>query len=122
MPNRVGLKISFIEGLYGHIHPYLIWPRHLWCVVFWIIIIGAFIISKRTSIPSYKVYRIAWLVMVIHVVAQSAYGLFLYQKYENKYNQIALSAGYVPFNLSVIGKNGAEVDIINTSLISKDKL
>lgn len=91
-------------------------------VVFWVAILAAFIISKRTSIPSYKVYRMAWLVMLIHVAAQSAYGLFLYQEYGKKYDQVALSADFVPFNFSVFGKKDGRVDIIKTALFTKDQL
>jgi inner membrane protein len=91
-------------------------------LVFWVVILVAFMIARKKNSSSYKVYRIAWLVMAIHVVAQSLYGYFIYQQYENKYEQIALSADFVPFNFSVIGKKEGKVDIIDTSFFKEDQI
>lgn len=91
--------------------------------VFWIIMVAAFIISKRSTLwPSQKVYRLAWLVMGLHVIIQSLYGLHLYNQYEGKYKEVALSAGFIPFNFTVIGKSDGIVDIIDTSIIDQDKI
>lgn len=91
-------------------------------LVFWVVILAAFIIAKRKTISSYKVYRFAWLVMAIHVVVQSLYGYFIYQHYEKQYDQIALSADFVPFNYLVIAKKDDKVDIIDTSLLKEDQI
>lgn len=90
--------------------------------VFWIIMLGAFIMAKRSTLPSQKIYRTAWLVMGLHVIIQSAYGLNIYNQYEEKYDEVALSAGFIPFNFTVIGKSEKIVDIIDTSIINEDKV
>lgn len=90
--------------------------------VFWIIMLVAFIISKRSKRSSQKIYRLAWFVMGVHVLIQSLYGFYIYNQYEEKYKDIALSAGFIPFNFTVIGKSGENVDIINTRFIADDKI
>jgi inner membrane protein len=90
--------------------------------VFWIIMLAAFIISKRSKRSSQKIYRLAWFVMGVHVLIQSLYGFYIYNQYEEKYKDIALSAGFIPFNFTVIGKSGENVDIIDTSFIADDKI
>lgn len=90
--------------------------------IFWIIIITAFIIAKRTKFSSQNVYRLAWCVMFIHVIIQSIYGYGLYHQYEGKYHQLALSADFIPFSFTVIGKEGETVDIIDTSLVGDDTI
>lgn len=90
--------------------------------IFWIVIISAFILAKRTKISSQKIYRTAWLVMAIHVIVQSLFGYFVYHQYEGKYHELALSANFIPFSFTVIGKVGETVDIIDTSLAGHDKI
>lgn len=90
--------------------------------VFWIIILAAFIIAKHSTLRSQKIYRLAWLVMGIHVIIQSAYGFYIYNQYEGEYKEVALSAGFIPFNFTVIGKSDDIVDIIDTSFINDDQI
>lgn len=91
-------------------------------VVFWIVILAAFIIARRSRVPSYKVYRMAWLVMALHVLTQSVYGYFIYHHYEKKYDQIALDADFIPFHFSVFGKKEGKVDIIDTTFYKEDQI
>lgn len=90
--------------------------------VFWIIILAAFIISKRSTLPTQKIFRLAWFVMGLHVIIQSVYGFYIYSQYDGKYEEVALSAGFVPFNFTVIGKSEEIVDIIDTSFIKEDQI
>ncbi len=90
--------------------------------VFWIIMLTAFIIAKRSTLPSQKIYRLAWLVMGLHVIIQSVYGFDIYNQYEGKYEEVVLSAGFVPFNFTVIGKSEEIVDIIDASIIDDDQI
>ncbi|WP_102348557.1 metal-dependent hydrolase [Bacillus sp. Marseille-P3661] len=90
--------------------------------VFWITILTAFIVSKRPQFNSNKVYQIAWIVMLLHVIVQSAYGLYIYNQYDSKYSQVALSAGFIPFHFTVIGKQEQTIDIIETIMFADDKV
>lgn len=90
--------------------------------VFWLVILSAFVISKRTNFSSKKIYRVAWGIMVLHVIVQSLYGYFLYHQYEGKYHELALSADFTPFSFTVIGKEGGTVDIIDTALVENDTI
>ncbi|EKN68888.1 metal-dependent hydrolase [Schinkia azotoformans] len=90
--------------------------------VLWIIILAAFVISKRPTLPTQKIFRLAWLAMGLHVIIQSVYGFYIYSQYDGNYEEVALSAGFVPFNFTVIGKSEEIVDIIDTSFIKEDQI
>jgi inner membrane protein len=89
--------------------------------VFWIIIGSAFFLSryKKASRPLY--FRVAWVLMVIHVLVQSIQGYYLHQKYENNNNQIALSAGFIPTSFQVITKNEATITIYEDGIFQPRK-
>ncbi|PLT29977.1 metal-dependent hydrolase [Peribacillus deserti] len=88
--------------------------------VIWFIFIFSFIVSKtRSSVKEYSIYRIAWGVICLHILVQSAQGYILYNQYKPGYDQVALSASFIPWHFSVIGKNGGTVDILHDSLLTK---
>lgn len=91
--------------------------------VIWFIFLLTFVASKvRKEIKEYRLYRIGWAVILFHVMLQSIQGYILYEQYKPRYEQVALSASFVPWNYSIIGKNGENVDIIDDSLLTKERL
>lgn len=46
----------------------------------------------------------------------------LHHQYEDKYEQIALSASFLPWHFTVIGKNENKVEIIDDALFTKPTL
>ncbi|NSL50990.1 metal-dependent hydrolase [Calidifontibacillus erzurumensis] len=90
--------------------------------VFWIIMLGAFIIAKRSSIPSQKVFRTAWLLVAVHIAAQSLCGYIIYEQHEENYEKIALSANFIPYHFTVIGKKDDIVEIVEDNLFQSEKL
>ncbi|CAM3484974.1 metal-dependent hydrolase [Aeromicrobium ponti] len=88
-------------------------------LVFWIIIGTAFIFSKRNKLHSPYYYKMAWAFMLLHVIVQSTQGFLLYKQYDGQYDQVALSAGFVPWTYSVITKKEDEVIIFNDNLFQE---
>ncbi|RSD28259.1 metal-dependent hydrolase [Mesobacillus subterraneus] len=90
--------------------------------VFWIIFAGAFIVSRKNKAKSPRFFKLAWVFIALHVIVQSVQGWMLYNQYEDDYEQIALSAGFIPWTYTVITKNDSEVAIYQDNLFSDRKL
>ncbi|MFC4319920.1 metal-dependent hydrolase [Litchfieldia salsa] len=85
-------------------------------VVFWVIMLTAMIFTRFKKKNSYKSFRFAWVLIALHISIQSLQGYFLYQQYEGKYDQLALSASFVPWNYTLIGKKADVVEITDDAL------
>jgi inner membrane protein len=90
--------------------------------VFWIIIGTAFIASRVNKMKSPYYFKFAWAFIALHVIVQSVQGWLIYNQYEKEYEQIALSAGFIPWTYTVITKNENEVAIFQDNLFSEKKL
>ncbi|MFP3121858.1 metal-dependent hydrolase [Ectobacillus funiculus] len=90
--------------------------------IIWFILLVAFIIARRPRFSPHLVYKWAFACIVLHVFVQSAQGYALYQTYKTKYEQLTLSASFLPGHFSVIGKNENIVEITDDSIFSKPKL
>jgi inner membrane protein len=91
-------------------------------LVFWVVIGAAFLLSRKKAIKERpKYFRIAWALMFLHVLTQSAQGYFLYQKYNQDYEQIALSAGFVPTSFQIITKNNDTIIIYQDGIFQERK-
>jgi inner membrane protein len=84
--------------------------------VFWIIIGGAFFLSRKKKEKRPAYFRIAWGLIVIHVIAQSIQGYYFYEKYNQEFDQIALSAGFIPTTFQVITKKEATITIFEDGI------
>lgn len=94
-------------------------------VVFWFIMGGCYLFvrlqRKRSSkrgqgVASHSVYRFAWLLMCLHVLIQSAQGFVIYQSVASDYEQHTLSASFVPWHFTVIGKEQGQVELSQATL------
>ncbi|GHH99486.1 metal-dependent hydrolase [Neobacillus kokaensis] len=87
--------------------------------VFWGIIGSCYYLSRKkvTKRPYY--FRAAWLLMALHVVLQSLQGYYFYQKYNQDYEQIALSAGFIPTTFQVIAKQEGSVTILQDGIFQR---
>jgi inner membrane protein len=91
--------------------------------VFWFLMLAGFIVSrKKEANERYKVFRVVWLLMIAHVAIQSAQGYIIYDEAKEKYEDVALAAGFVPTQFQVIGKDGNEVEIVKDSIFIKPEL
>jgi inner membrane protein len=90
-------------------------------LVFWIIMAAAYFFTKKNKSKSPYYFKMAWAFMLLHVVIQSTQGYLIYKQYDEKYEQVALSAEFVPWTYSVITKKEDEVTIFNDTLFTEKK-
>lgn len=90
--------------------------------VFWVILGAAFAASKINKPKSPAYFKLAWIFIALHVVVQSVQGWMLYNQYESEYEQIALSAGFIPWTYTVIAKNEDVVNIYQDNLFKERTL
>lgn len=84
-------------------------------LVIWSIIFAGFVVARYGKYVKHMVYKWTWLLIVIHIMIQSTQGYIVYQQYSDQYEQHALSASFMPWYFSVIGKNEGEIDIIEAT-------
>lgn len=89
--------------------------------VFWMIIGGAFFLSRKKKEKRPIYFRVAWLLIVLHVFIQSFQGYYFYHKYNNEYDQIALSAGFIPTTFQIITKTEATITIFEDGIFHPKK-
>lgn len=89
--------------------------------VFWMILGVSFYLSRRNKLRGPFYFRIAWVLIALHITIQSIQGYFLYQQYSDEYDQVALSAGFVPWTFSVITKYDSTVAIYQDNLFMNKK-
>ncbi|WP_010272879.1 metal-dependent hydrolase [Paenibacillus senegalensis] len=87
-------------------------------LVFWGLMLGGLLVSIiwRRGKPKFAVYRAVWALIALHVVIQSAQGYAVYQQASPYYEQVALSAEFVPGVFTVIGKEGEKVELSRATL------
>ncbi|MCM3716451.1 metal-dependent hydrolase [Alkalihalobacillus oceani] len=85
-------------------------------VVIWTIFLSAFLLKRFSSLSASGIFRWAWVMIALHIVIQSALGLTFLHEAKKEYEHAALSADFVPWQYTVIGKNGEEVDLALVSL------
>ncbi|WP_342665001.1 hypothetical protein [Shimazuella kribbensis] len=57
--------------------------------------------------------------IILHFAIQSIQGYVIYEQYKTTYQDIALSASFIPWHYTVVGKNNNTVDIISDSLLTE---
>ncbi|GAA0379195.1 metal-dependent hydrolase [Bacillus horti] len=94
-------------------------------LTFWAIMLLSFLFvrlkkklpfTKHKQIRSHFVYRAAWLLMILHIIVQSTQGYTIYQQTASSYEEHTLSATFVPWNFTVIGKKGETVELSHANL------
>ncbi len=91
--------------------------------VIWGLISSGFILSKlKKQWKSSFIFKMVLLAITAHIVIQSGQGYILYQQSKNYYEQIALSASFLPGHFQIIGKKGELVEISDASLLSGRKV
>ncbi|WP_264736979.1 metal-dependent hydrolase [Cytobacillus firmus] len=90
-------------------------------LVFWTIMGIAYIFSRRNKLKSPYYFKMAWAFLLLHVMIQSAQGFMIYKQYNDQYDQVALSADFIPWTFSVITKKDDEITIFNDNLFKKEE-
>lgn len=89
--------------------------------VFWTIMVAAFVLSKKNKQKSPYYFKMAWAFMSLHLIIQTTQGFLIYSQYDEKYNQVALAADFVPWTYSVVVKQNDTVTIFQDNLFQEAK-
>jgi inner membrane protein len=84
--------------------------------VIWTIFIISFVLKKFSRWTPNQIFRGAWLAIALHVLIQTGQGMYIVNDIKNDYEKITLSADFIPWQYTVIGKNGNTVEISLASL------
>jgi len=88
-------------------------------VVFWVAILAGWLCAffiKRW--PSHYMLRAAWAVMAIHILAQTAQVYAIHREMGAQFEEMAVSASFIPGQFQAFGKLQGKVEIFAVSLFS----
>ncbi len=92
-------------------------------LVFWTLMLVGWLTAKfgkhLLKWPSHKIFRAVWLLMALHIGFQTLQGSYLVNTHKSDYEQVALSADFVPGVFTLIGKQGDEVILKKGSVWSE---
>ncbi|GAE34345.1 metal-dependent hydrolase [Halalkalibacter akibai] len=91
-------------------------------VIWFILLIGFIIVKRNKKIKRYKVWRIAWLFIIIHISIQCVQGLVIHNEATQQYNHVALSANFIPGQFTVVGKNEHVIHLYTSTIWSENQL
>lgn len=91
-------------------------------LVFWVLIGGGYLLKKVKGYSAHVTFKWVWALMALHVGIQSAQGAVLYAEAKQTYEQVALSASFVPWHFSIVGKAGNQVDILQAAVWKSPQL
>jgi inner membrane protein len=82
-------------------------------LVFWALMLAGFLYARfgPRKWPAHIIYRAVWLFIVLQVLSQSVQGYILYQQHRAQYEQLTLVADFIPFQFTVVGKNGDLIEL-----------
>ncbi|MGA9466496.1 MAG: metal-dependent hydrolase [Exiguobacterium marinum] len=89
--------------------------------VYWGIFLVAWLVARKQEVR-YKTYRYAWAALVLYVAIQSAQGAYLYHTYADDYDEVALSASFIPTQFTVITKTDESVSLFKDSIYQETTL
>ncbi|WP_028594906.1 metal-dependent hydrolase [Paenibacillus assamensis] len=91
--------------------------------MFWIImLVGWLLVRYKRNVSSSRVFKWVWALMIVHLMSQSVQGYVIHQQYAKQYDEFALSAGFIPGQFQIIGKENDKVYISRTTVFSEPKL
>jgi inner membrane protein len=91
-------------------------------VIWAIILVGFLLVKLKKLLPSYKAWRMVWLVILLHVTFQGVQGYLIYQDAKPHYEKLEMSSSFFPGHFSVIGKNSDVVEIYGKSIWNERKI
>ncbi|WP_018924790.1 metal-dependent hydrolase [Salsuginibacillus kocurii] len=82
----------------------------------WSIMLIGFLYRMFKKGSTHRLYHVVWLVIAAHFLIQTVQGYVIYQQYEDDYEQHVVSARFAPWHFSIIGNEGAHVEIIHDTV------
>ena len=81
-----------------------------------VMLVGFFLVRMKKNLPRHLVWKVVWLIIVLHVTLQSVQGYLLLNEAKGQYQEVALSAGFVPGHFLLIGKENEIVTIYDVAI------
>lgn len=88
----------------------------------WMVILAGFLIQRIRKYSTPIVFKWVGAIVFFHFIIQSVQGYSIYHQVEQRYEQIALSASFVPWHFQVIGKKDGIVEIAKATVWSKPEV
>ncbi|WP_026672263.1 metal-dependent hydrolase [Alkalihalobacterium bogoriense] len=86
-------------------------------LMIWFIMLSGFLtIKMKKEFPRFKIWRIVWICICIHVCFQLVQGLVIQAEAQEHYEKVAISADFIPGSFSVFGKQDETVTIYKQRL------
>ncbi|KPC74627.1 hydrolase [Thermoactinomyces vulgaris] len=90
--------------------------------VFWGIFLAGFLLSyMKKHIPKQRIFQWVALGMLLHFSIQTAQGLIVEQRAEQRYDRVELAASFIPWHFRVIGKTGNHVELTDATVWSTSR-
>jgi inner membrane protein len=84
-------------------------------LVFWGLMLGGLLLARfgrgRLKLPSHQIFKGVWVLIALHILIQTTQGGLMYNMYKDQYEQVALSADFIPGVFTVIGKQAGTVEL-----------
>ncbi|TSB44694.1 metal-dependent hydrolase [Alkalicoccobacillus porphyridii] len=88
-------------------------------LVVWTIFLGAFLIKKWSkTVQPHRIWRIAWVIVLLHVGAQAIQGMMIHEEARDQYEQTTLTASFIPGHFTVYGKEDGKIYIDDQTIWS----
>lgn len=88
----------------------------------WVVIIAGFFVHRIRKYSASIVFKWVGAIIFFHFILQSVQGYWIYQQADPRYDQVALSASFVPWHFQVIGKKDEVVEIAKATIWSKPEV
>lgn len=90
--------------------------------VIWGTFLGAYIYKKvKRNQSTYKIWRVAWMIVLAHISIQTAQGLWIHQEARTTYEQTTLTASFLPAHFTVLAKEDNRILVYDQTLWSKQE-
>jgi len=90
--------------------------------VWFLIFAGFFFARAKGGRAPHRVFKTIWVLVAAHFLLQSAQGYLLYQQADDRYEQVALAADFVPTQFKIIGTKDDRVEILEANVWSEPEL
>lgn len=91
-------------------------------LVIWAIMLVGYLSIRIKKATPHKVYKIVWIFIIAHIMIQGIQGYIVYQSTAPYYEQQVLTANFIPGHFKIVGKNGAEIEVLQLTAWGEPQL
>lgn len=92
-------------------------------LVFWVLILGGWIVSKvKKELSAQKIFRMVTLLLFLHFGLQTAQGVWLENQQKHQFDQIETVPSFIPYQYRFVGREGNQITIMEGTLFGGTKV